>query len=67
MVVLLAAIASASIVIGILMAIVQSVSQVSYIFEGLGLGTYLGIYGGLFHAVTHLLAKSLLFFCAGVF
>ena len=75
MVVLLAAIASASIVIGILMAIVQddlkrllaysSISQISYIFEGLGLGTYLGIYSGLFHAFTHLLAKSLLFFCAG--
>jgi hydrogenase-4 component F len=74
-VVLLAAIASASILIGILMAIVQddlkrllaysSISQISYIFEGLGLGTYLGIYGGLFHAITHLLAKSLLFFCAG--
>jgi len=73
--VLLAAIASASILIGILMAIVQddlkrllaysSISQISYIFEGLGLGTYLGIYGGLFHAITHLLAKSLLFFCAG--
>ena len=74
-VVLLATIASASIVIGILMAIVQddlkrllaysSISQISYIFEGLGLGTYLGVYGGLFHAVTHMLAKSLLFFCAG--
>jgi hydrogenase-4 component F len=74
-VVLVAAIASASIVIGILMAIAQddlkrllaysSVSQISYIFEGLGLGTYLGIYSGLFHAVTHMLTKSLLFFCVG--
>jgi len=35
------------------------------VFAGIGLGSYLGIYGGLFHAVTHLLAKALLFFCAG--
>ncbi|RPI28627.1 MAG: hypothetical protein EHM61_04505, partial [Acidobacteria bacterium] len=26
---------------------------------------YLGLYGGFFHVVTHLLAKSLLFLCAG--
>jgi formate hydrogenlyase subunit 3/multisubunit Na+/H+ antiporter MnhD subunit len=74
-VVLLAAIASASMVLGILMAIAQddlkrmlaysSISQISYVFEGLGLGTYLGIYSGLFHAVTHMLAKALLFFCVG--
>ena len=60
--------ACASIVLGILMAIAQddlkrllaysSISQIGYVFVGIGLGTYLGIYGGLFHAVTHLLAKS---------
>jgi hydrogenase-4 component F len=74
-VVLVAALASASIVIGILIAIVQddlkrllaysSISQIGYVFVGIGLGNYLGIYGGLFHAVTHMLAKALLFFCAG--
>jgi formate hydrogenlyase subunit 3/multisubunit Na+/H+ antiporter MnhD subunit len=74
-VILLAAMASVSILVGILMAIVQddlkrllaysTISQIAYIFEGIGLGTYLGIYGGLFHAFTHLLAKGLLFFCAG--
>ena len=61
--------------LGILLAIAQddlkrllaysTISQVGYVFAGIGLGTYLGIYGGLFHAVTHLLAKALLFFCAG--
>jgi hydrogenase-4 component F len=74
-VVLAAAFGCASIVVGILLAIVQNdlkrllaystISQVGYVFAGLGLGSYLGIYGGLFHAVTHLLAKALLFFCAG--
>lgn len=74
-VVLAAVLGCASIVIGILLAIVQddlkrllaysTISQVGYVFIGIGLGTYLGIYGGLFHAVTHLLAKALLFFCSG--
>ncbi|HEX7486112.1 MAG TPA: complex I subunit 5 family protein [Vicinamibacterales bacterium] len=74
-VVLVALLGCASIAVGILMAIVQddlkrllaysTISQVGYVFAGIGLGTYLGIYGGLFHAVTHLLAKALLFFCAG--
>jgi formate hydrogenlyase subunit 3/multisubunit Na+/H+ antiporter MnhD subunit len=73
--VLAAAFGCASIAAGILLAIVQddlkrllaysTISQVGYVFAGVGLGTYLGIYGGLFHAVTHLLAKALLFFCAG--
>jgi len=72
---LVSALACASIIVGILLAIVQddlkrllaysSVSQIGYVFAGIGLGTYLGMYGGLFHAVTHLLAKSLLFFCSG--
>ena len=67
--------ASASMVIGILMALVQddikrmlaysSVSQMGYVVEGLGLGTYLGIYGGLFHLMNHTIVKALLFLCAG--
>jgi hydrogenase-4 component F len=74
-VVLAAAFGCASIALGILLAIAQddlkrllaysTISQVGYVFAGIGLGSYLGIYGGLFHAVTHLLAKALLFFCAG--
>ena len=61
--------------IGIFMALVQddlkrmlafsSVSQISYVFEGLGLGTYLGIYGGLFHLVNHTIIKGLLFLSVG--
>jgi formate hydrogenlyase subunit 3/multisubunit Na+/H+ antiporter MnhD subunit len=71
----IAILASISMVIGIVMALVQddlkrllaysSISQIAYVIEGLGLGTYLGIYGGLFHLVNHTLVKSLLFLCAG--
>ena len=43
----------------------SSVSQISYVFEGLGLGTYLGIYGGLFHLINHTLIKALLFLSVG--
>lgn len=70
-----AGVACVSIVLGILLSIVQndlkrllaysSISQIGYIFIGISLGTYLGLYGGFFHVVTHLLAKSLLFLCAG--
>jgi len=67
--------ASVSMVVGIVMAWAQddlkrllayhSVSQMGYVVEGLGLGTYLGIYGGLFHLVNHTIFKGLLFLCAG--
>ncbi len=70
-----AIIASVSMVVGIVMAWAQddlkrllayhSVSQMGYVVEGLGLGTYLGIYGGLFHLVNHTIFKALLFLCAG--
>jgi hydrogenase-4 component F len=43
----------------------SSVSQMGYILAGIGLGTYLGCYGGLFHLLNHALAKSLLFMCVG--
>ena len=36
-----------------------------YVPVGIGLGTYLGCYGGLFHLVNHALYKSLLFMCVG--
>jgi len=64
-----------SVVIGTLLAIGQtdfrrllaysSISQVGYVFLGIGLCTPLGITGGLFHLFNHSLAKSLLFFNAG--
>lgn len=43
----------------------SSVSQIGYILAGVGLGTYLGAYGGLFHLVNHAMFKALLFMSAG--
>ncbi|MFH1368165.1 MAG: proton-conducting transporter membrane subunit [Elusimicrobiota bacterium] len=43
----------------------HSISQVGYIILGLGLGTPLGILGGLFHLFNHSLFKPLLFLVAG--
>jgi hydrogenase-4 component F len=61
--------------LGIILALTQndlkrllaysSVSQMGYVLAGIGLGTYLGCYGGLFHLLNHALYKSLLFMCAG--
>jgi formate hydrogenlyase subunit 3/multisubunit Na+/H+ antiporter MnhD subunit len=62
-------------VLGILLAFAQddikrllaysSISQMCYVFAGLGLGTYVGIYGGLFHLINHSILKILLFLSAG--
>ncbi len=62
-------------ILGDLMALAQddlkrmlaysSVSQMGYVLLGVGLGTSLGTYAGLFHVVNHALAKSLLFLAAG--
>jgi len=64
-----------SIVLGVILAIGQwdfkrllaysSISQVGYIFLGIGLNTTLGIAGALFHLLNHALFKSLLFYNAG--
>ena len=43
----------------------SSISQVGFIILGLGLGTPLGLVGGLYHLVNHALFKSLLFLNAG--
>jgi multicomponent Na+:H+ antiporter subunit D len=66
---------AASIVIGGMLALSQmnfkrllaysSISQIGYIILGLGLGTPLGIFGGLFHLLNHSVFKSLLFLNAG--
>ena len=64
-----------SMVIGALLAIGQpdlkrllaysSISQVGYVFLGIGLGTPLGILGGVFHLFNHSVFKSLLFLNSG--
>ena len=74
-VVLMAIIGSGTMILGIIMALTQddikrllaysSVSEIGFIVAGLGLGTYLGLFGGLFHLVNHTIMKGLLFFCAG--
>ena len=43
----------------------SSISQVGYIILGIGLGTPLGILGGLFHLFNHAVAKGLLFLTSG--
>jgi len=43
----------------------SSVNQIGYIMLGLASGTELGIYGALFHIITHGLAKGMLLLCAG--
>ncbi|HPC29792.1 MAG TPA: proton-conducting transporter membrane subunit [bacterium] len=65
----------ASIIIGALMALGQwnfkrllayhSISHMGYIILGFGLGSPLGILGGVFHLFNHSLFKSLLFFNSG--
>lgn len=43
----------------------HSISQIGYIILGIGLGTPLGILGGLFHLFNHSVFKSLLFLNSG--
>jgi multicomponent Na+:H+ antiporter subunit D len=64
-----------SMVVAVLLAIGQwdfkrllayhSISQIGYVIFGIGLGTPLGIIGGLFHLFNHSLFKSLLFLNSG--
>ncbi len=72
---LLLIIGSITIIAAVMMALVQhnykkllgyhAVSQVGYMVIGVGLGTPLGIAGGLFHMINHALYKSGLFLTAG--
>ena len=43
----------------------SSISQIGYVVLGLGLGTPLGIVGGLFHLFNHAMFKGLLFLTSG--
>lgn len=43
----------------------SSVGQIGYVMIGLGLGTYLGVFGGLFHLLNHAIYKALLFMATG--
>jgi len=64
-----------SMLIGVFLAIGQwdlkrllayhSISQIGYVILGIGLGTPLGIAGGLFHLFNHSIFKSLLFLNSG--
>jgi len=71
----LLALGGLSMVVGVFMAIGQwdikrllayhSISQIGYVVLGIGLGTPLGVLGGVFHLVNHAAFKSLLFLGAG--
>jgi multicomponent Na+:H+ antiporter subunit D len=62
-------------VYGVLYALLQNdtrkllsyhiISQVGYMVAGIGLGTALGVNGGIAHLVNNILYKSLLFMCMG--
>ncbi|MEI8176871.1 MAG: proton-conducting transporter membrane subunit, partial [Candidatus Omnitrophota bacterium] len=62
-------------IVGVMMALVQhnmkrllgyhAVSQVGYMVLGLGTGSAIGIAGGLFHMLNHVVYKACLFFVAG--
>jgi len=64
-----------TILFAVLMALIQkdykrllsyhAVSQVGYMVLGIGTGLPVGIIGGLFHMVNHVMYKSALFFTAG--
>lgn len=43
----------------------QAVAQVGYMFLGIGTGIAVGVAGGLFHMLNHILYDGCLFLCAG--
>ncbi|MBU2222115.1 MAG: proton-conducting transporter membrane subunit [Candidatus Omnitrophota bacterium] len=66
---------TASLLVAVILALSQwdlkrllayhSISQIGYVVLGIGLGTPLGILGGLFHLFNHSIFKSLLFLNSG--
>jgi multicomponent Na+:H+ antiporter subunit D len=72
---ILLVLAGLSMIIGVILQLGQndikrllaycSISQMGYVLLGIGLGTPLGILGGLFHLFNHAAFKSLLFFNSG--
>lgn len=72
----IAAIGAATMVVGVMMALVQkdikrllsfhAISQVGYMIMGVGTGNALGLIGGLFHMVNHSIYKTCLFLTSGV-
>lgn len=65
-----------TLIFGALLALVQdelkkllaysSINQIGFVLVGVGLGTELGLKGGIFHILNHAIIKSALFFCAGI-
>ncbi len=44
----------------------SSISQLGYVMMGIGIGTSIGVAGGLYHALNHAIFKTTLFMGAGV-
>ena len=75
MLTILTALGAISLLVGVFLAIGQwdlkrllayhSISQIGYVVLSIGLGTPLGILGGLFHLFNHSIFKSLLFLNSG--
>ncbi|HID55895.1 TPA: monovalent cation/H+ antiporter subunit D family protein [Candidatus Poribacteria bacterium] len=73
--IILMSIGALSMLVGVLLAVGQwdfkrllayhSISQMGYVVLGIGLGTPLGILGGIFHLLNHSVFKSCLFLCSG--
>lgn len=73
--IVICAFGAVTILVGVMFALVQhdakrllafhSISQIGYMVLGIGIGTYLGTAGALFHLLNHACFKGLLFLCIG--
>lgn len=71
----IAIIGAGSMLVGVILALLQtdakkllaysSVSQMGYVLLGVGIGSSIGLTGGLFHLLNHALSKALLFLGIG--